>query len=62
MPKIELDSFEHGIRQHAKIIKSTCQTATRKQKKEQVTQSLSLFFGIHRKQDNQFKTKQLNLF
>jgi hypothetical protein len=62
MAKTEISSFENGIKQHGNFIKSTMSGLSMKKRKELNSATKQIIFGINRKQDNQIKTNQLNLF
>lgn len=62
MPQKEQDSFENGIKNHAKFHKSSMLSGGRKKKNELLAATREIIFGFNRKQDNKNKTGQLKLF
>lgn len=62
MAKIESDSFEGDMKNYLKFHKSTMTDGDVKESYRLAKQTRQIIFGINRKQDNQHKTKQLNLF
>lgn len=62
MPKETIDTFSYQIHNYGKFVKSTCAPLSMKKKKQLITATLQLTFGINQKKDNQIKTKQITLF